>query len=106
MDEVSPSDAPSLEEIDIQVCYATVQKQILLDLMVPRDTSIAQAIELSQILKTCPEIQLSQSKFGIFGKLKSADTLLRSGDRVEIYRPLIADPMEARRRRAQKQTEK
>lgn len=106
MDEVPPSDVVSHEKMSIQICYATVQQQILLNLMVPRDTSIVEAIELSQILTTCPEIQLYQSKFGVFGKLKSADTLLRGGDRVEIYRPLIADPMEARRRRAQKQADK
>lgn len=74
--------------------------------MVPCETSIAEAIKLSQIFKTCPEIDLYQSKLGIFGRLKPADTLLRDGDRVEIYRSLIADPMEARRRRAKKQAGK
>lgn len=106
MGETRLSDSSSVEKIRIQICYATPQEQILLDLMVPRDTSIVEAIKLSQILARCPEMTLEQSKFGIFGKLKPTDTPLRNGDRVEIYRPLIADPMEARRRRAKKQAEK
>ena len=54
------------------------------------------------ILKKFPEIDLSNSKLGIFGKIAKPDTLLRDRDRVEIYRPLIADPKESRRKRAAK----
>lgn len=103
MAEPLDSDSSGAQEISIQICYATPQQQILLDLLVPQATNISEAVWLSQILVRCPEVKLDQIKFGIFGKLKSVDTLLRSGDRVEIYRPLIADPMEARRRRAKKQ---
>jgi putative ubiquitin-RnfH superfamily antitoxin RatB of RatAB toxin-antitoxin module len=59
-----------------------------------------QAIEVSGILERFPEIDLKINKIGIFGKVAKLDTLLTEGDRVEIYRPLIADPKEARKKRA------
>lgn len=90
--------------IPLQVCYASQEKMSLLDLQVPRDASILQAITLSGIVQIHPEINISVAKVGVYGKLKSLDSGLQPGDRIEIYRPLIADPMEARRRRAKKQT--
>ena len=63
-------------------------------------TTAAQAITTSGVLLKFPEIDLAQSKLGIFGKLVKPDTVLREHDRVEIYRPLIADPKEVRRQRA------
>jgi putative ubiquitin-RnfH superfamily antitoxin RatB of RatAB toxin-antitoxin module len=92
-------DAQSLK---IQVCYATPDLEILLDLAVPGGTTVYQAIRQSGILKTSPEIDLSVNEVGIHGKLKTLDTVLRDHDRIEIYRPLIADPKETRRRRANK----
>ncbi len=64
-------------------------------------TTVGEAIKESGILQQFPEIDLALNKVGIFGKLARIDTLLRDRDRVEIYRALIADPKEARRRRAQ-----
>ena len=90
--------------IAIQVCYAANQKTFLLQLVLKNDSTIREAINDSQILLTCPEIDIDQCKVGIFGKLKSLKTILQQGDRVEIYRPLVADPMEARRRRIAKQS--
>ncbi len=89
--------------IKVQVCYATVHEVTLLDLQVPAGTTLSEAVTHSGILQKHPEIDIATTKFGIYGKLKSADSALREGDRVEIYRPLIADPKEARRRRANKQ---
>ncbi|MFZ6748304.1 RnfH family protein [Undibacterium sp. Ren11W] len=87
-------------KIAIQVCYATPCESVILALEVPEFASLESAIVSSGILSAFPEIDLTQSKVGIFGKIKSLDVNLRQGDRVEIYRALVADPMEARRRRA------
>jgi len=84
----------------IEVAYALEDKQTLLNLEVGSDTTLKQAIELSGILETYPQINLTQDKTGIFGKIAKLDTILREKDRVEIYRPLIADPKEVRKERA------
>ncbi len=88
----------------VQVCYATAGRQWLLALDITPGTTLHQAITASGILQDVPEIDLSVWQVGIFGKLKPLDTVLREQDRVEIYRPLTADPMESRRRRAIKRT--
>ena len=88
--------------IRVQVCYAECDRQIVLDTAVPADATLHQAIKASGILEMVEEIDLSVWRVGIFGKLKDLDALVREQDRVEIYRPLIADPMESRRRRAAK----
>jgi len=87
-------------KINVQVCYALPDSSFLKALTLDRGTTIAQAIEASGVLRSHPEIDLSQLRLGIFGKLKAADTEVREGDRIEIYRPLQADPKETRRRRA------
>jgi putative ubiquitin-RnfH superfamily antitoxin RatB of RatAB toxin-antitoxin module len=86
----------------IQVCYAMPERQWLLPLEVEKGTTLHQAIRASGILEQVPEIDLSVWRVGIFGKTKPLDTVLAQHDRVEIYRPLIADPMTSRRRRAAK----
>ena len=88
------------EEITVEVVYALPQVQTLLSLRVPVGTTAAEAVRLSGVLVKHPEIDLPKAKLGIFGKHVKADTPLRERDRVEIYRPLIADPKEVRRRRA------
>jgi putative ubiquitin-RnfH superfamily antitoxin RatB of RatAB toxin-antitoxin module len=89
------------EIIKIELVYALPDEQFLLSIEVPNGTTIAEAIKLSGILDKHPEIDLEKGKFGIFGKLSKTDTVLREKDRVEIYRPLIADPKEVRRKRAE-----
>ena len=84
----------------VEVCYALPDASFLVQLDVDADTTIAQAIAASGMLTHFPEIDLARNKLGLFGKLKPADTVLRDGDRIEIYRALQADPMESRRRRA------
>ena len=76
-------------------------QQLLLKSEVPKGTTIAEAVKLSGILDKFPEIDLEKGRFGIFGKLSKVDTVLREKDRIEIYRPLIADPKEVRRKRAE-----
>lgn len=87
----------------VQVCYAGLDRTSLLDVQVPVDATVLQVIQQSGIVQAHPEIDVSVLKVGVFGKLKALDSRLHAGDRIEIYRPLVADPMEARRRRAKKQ---
>ncbi len=84
----------------VAVCYALPDVSFLIQLDVDAGTTMAEAIAASGVLARFPEIDLARNKLGVFGKLKPADTVLRDGDRIEIYRPLQADPMESRRRRA------
>jgi putative ubiquitin-RnfH superfamily antitoxin RatB of RatAB toxin-antitoxin module len=88
--------------IRVQVCYAKPGNFILDELTVPVGTTLHDVIKRSGILNRVPDIDLSTCRVGIFGKLKSLDTIVRERDRIEIYRPLLADPKEARRRRAVK----
>lgn len=90
----------SADLISVEVAYATPEKQHLLSLDVPEGSSLRQAIERSGLLEQCPEIDLDSMKVGIWGKIGKLDARLKARDRVEIYRPLKADPKEARRRRA------
>ena len=84
----------------IEVAYALRHKQTLLNIEVGDNASVEDAILQSNILKKYPEINLKKNKVGIFGKITSLDFKLREKDRVEIYRPLIADPKEVRKQRA------
>lgn len=88
------------ETILVEVAYARPDEQALVSLEVPEGTTVQQAIERSGVLRRFPEIDLAATKVGIFGKLAKLDNPLREGDRVEIYRPLIADPKEVRKKRA------
>lgn len=86
--------------LKVQVCYALPDDGFLVDLVLPDGATLAQAVRESGVLQRYPDIDPEAQKLGIFGKIKPADTVLRDGDRVEIYRPLQADPKETRRRRA------
>ena len=89
------------EIFNIEVVYAMPDQQILLKRSVPAGTTVAGALKASGILDKHPEIDLANNKLGIFGKLTKADAVVRDKDRIEIYRPLIADPKEVRRKRAE-----
>jgi uncharacterized protein len=88
------------DTINVDVCYALPEKQALVHIKLPVGATLLQALEASGLLHKHPEIDLKKNKFGIFAKLSKPDSLLRDGDRVEIYRPLIADPKEVRKQRA------
>ena len=88
------------ELISVEVAYARPDEQRIIELQVPPGTTVKEAIEKSGITGHFPEIDLTKNKVGIFGKLTKADAQLQPGDRVEIYRQLIADPKEARKKRA------
>jgi len=84
----------------IEVVLATAQKQKLIAMDLVAGSTIADAIEQSGIAAMFEDIELDTAKVGIFGQVAARGQKLRDGDRVEIYRPLIADPKEARRQRA------
>ena len=88
------------EAINIEVVYALPQEQLLFGVQAPAGTTVAQALRLSGVLERYPEIDLEKNRLGIYGKLSAPDAVLRDHDRIEIYRPLLADPKEVRRRRA------
>jgi putative ubiquitin-RnfH superfamily antitoxin RatB of RatAB toxin-antitoxin module len=89
------------DKVNIEVVYALPDEQILLNRSVLAGTTVAEAIQASGVLDKHPEIDLASNKLGIFGKLTKADAVVRDKDRIEIYRPLIADPKEVRRKRAE-----
>jgi putative ubiquitin-RnfH superfamily antitoxin RatB of RatAB toxin-antitoxin module len=88
------------ETIKIEVVYALPSRQEVVPLTLPAGSTLQQALEASGLLAKYPEIDLAKNKFGIYSKIAKLDTILRDRDRVEIYRPLIADPKEVRKQRA------
>ncbi len=89
------------DQIEVEVVYALPHEQTLFKVKLPKGSTVAEAIQRSGVLEKHPEIDVAKNKLGIFGKLAKADAPLRDKDRVEIYRPLIADPKEIRRPRAE-----
>ena len=86
----------------VEVVYALPAEQVLIALEVEEGTTVAQAVEQSGILARFPESRPTLGNVGIFGKPVSPDAPVQEGDRVELYRPLVADPKAARRERAKK----
>lgn len=91
---------PDTDKIPVEVAYARPDSQIIVPLEVVPGTTVVAAIEQSGILYIFPEIDMTSAKVGVFGKICPQDQVLREKDRVEIYRPLIADPKEVRKKRA------
>lgn len=98
-----------IEMITVEVAYALAHKQKIVELLVKPGTTALQAAEQSGLDKDFPEIDFTTAKLGIFGQAlgtkglkKANEHELQPGDRVEIYRPLISDPKEVRRKRAAK----
>ena len=87
-------------DILIEVAYALPTKQLIIPIKVKTGTTAEEAIKISGIIKKFPEIDLTKNQIGIFGKLTQLQHVMRERDRIEIYRPLIADPKEIRRQRA------
>lgn len=88
------------ETISVEVAYALPDQQTIVALTVAADTTIQDVIRTSGLLEQFPEIDLARNKVGVFGKLGKLTDTLHPGDRVEIYRPLIADPKQVRKQRA------
>ncbi|SQI42044.1 Uncharacterised protein family (UPF0125) [Leminorella richardii] len=91
-----------MSDISIEVVYALPEKQFLIALSVPQGTTVEEAIRTSGLLETRQDIDLKVNKVGIFSRAAKLTDEVKEGDRVEIYRPLIADPKELRRMRAEK----
>jgi putative ubiquitin-RnfH superfamily antitoxin RatB of RatAB toxin-antitoxin module len=90
------------ELLQVTLCYATPTRELLRELKVAPGTTIGQAITESGMLAEVPEFDLGTHPVGIYGKKQPLDTVLREHDRIELYRPLVADPKDSRRRRAVK----
>jgi len=94
------SEPDIIETINVEVAYAEPDKQLILPVNVDVGTTVGGAIVQSGIMMKFPDLDIENSKVGIFGKATQMTTVLQDADRVEIYRPLIADPKEVRRKRA------
>ena len=91
---------PDAATIEVIVAWAVPGQALLRPVQVAPGTTVEQALLASGVLRDVPEIDLATHPVGIYGKEKPLDTVLRPLDRIEIYRPLVADPKESRRRRA------
>lgn len=94
------------DKIAVEVAYALPQKQYLQRVTLDAGATIEQAIQASGLLALRDDIDLSKNKVGIYSRPARLDDEVHEGDRVEIYRPLIADPKELRRQRAEKSAQK
>ncbi len=92
--------------ISVQVVYATPGKQVLKEITVPESTTIEMVIMLSGLSEEFPEIDLLKNDVGVFSERRQLSDVVYAGDRVEIYRSLVADPKEVRRRRAREARDK
>ncbi len=96
----TPDMISSAPQINIEVACATAVKQKVISLQVPEGTRLADAVARSGIADEFPELNMSITKMGIFGRVEPQDRILTEGDRVEIYRPLLINPRQARLNRA------
>lgn len=94
---------PKAERIDVEVVYGLADRQTVVPLRLEAGATVARAIEAADLAASYPDLELDPKRVGIFGRRVSLDTVLRAGDRVEIYRPLLIDPKEVRRARARAQ---
>jgi putative ubiquitin-RnfH superfamily antitoxin RatB of RatAB toxin-antitoxin module len=94
--------ATDKERLKVEVVFATPVEQVRLEMEIEPGTTVGEAIARSGIESRCPGLRTSTAPVGIFGKRARRDTLLKDGDRVEIYRSLVADPKVMRRQRMRK----
>jgi putative ubiquitin-RnfH superfamily antitoxin RatB of RatAB toxin-antitoxin module len=88
--------------ITISVVYALPEAATEIEVMLPPGSTVGEALECSRIAARHPEVDFATCAVGIFGKRAARDRVLVHGDRVEVYRPLLADPKELRRKRARR----
>ena len=88
--------------VEVEIAYAKPEHQVIVTLAMPEGATVEAVIKASGLLELFPEIALSELKAGIFGVACKLDQPVREADRIEIYRPLLHDPKEARRQRALK----
>ena len=90
--------------VEVEVVYANADVQPIVTLAMPEGSTVEAAIKASGLLECFPDITLFELKAGIFGEVCKLDRLINEADRIEIYRPLLHDPKEARRQRALKRS--
>lgn len=95
-----------MPDITVEVVYALPEKQYLRQVKLAEGSSVEQAIQASGLLELRHDIDLTQNKIGIYSRPVKLQDKVNDGDRVEIYRPLIADPKELRRQRAERSAKK
>lgn len=100
MDDNTAAVEVSVQHFMVEVAYALPEQQLIVPLEVEQGCTAREAVTRSGLLERFPTIDLETGRIGIFGKLTKLDTVLRAKDRVEIYRPLIADPKAVRKQRA------
>ena len=88
------------DTIDIEVAYARPDRQRVISVRVQLGTAPGEVLRLSKLAEDFPEIEVASCRLGVFGRVIADDYGVKAGDRIEIYRPLIADPKDVRRRRA------
>lgn len=88
-------------KIQVEVVYPLPDEQKVLQVKVEKGTFAKDAVRQSGLLKLYPEINLDEASIGIYSRLLKSDEIVCDGDRIEIYRPLLADPKEVRKRRAE-----
>jgi putative ubiquitin-RnfH superfamily antitoxin RatB of RatAB toxin-antitoxin module len=88
------------DDIEVEVVYALPEARAPVRVTLSAGATVQAALTASGLAQRFPQMMQGPLRVGVFGKLVSLDTPLKSGDRVEIYRPLTVDPKEARRRRA------
>lgn len=93
------------KSIAVSVCFATPDHQDVININVPQKCTVLEAINISGIISNYPQIDLSKNKVGVHAKLVELDQVLHEYDRVEIYRSLHIDPLQARRNRAARQND-
>jgi putative ubiquitin-RnfH superfamily antitoxin RatB of RatAB toxin-antitoxin module len=98
MDDATPDGSA----ITVEVAYADATRQIVRRLELPAGTTVMEAVTASELERDVPVGTIDPTRLGIFSRRVSPDQVLGQGDRVEIYRPLVLDPMDARRRRARR----
>ncbi len=96
-----PTSPPAM--LQIEVVYALIDEQPVVGLELSAGACVRDAVSASGLLERYPELALEETPVGIYGERVDVDTPLHDGDRVELYRPLVIDPMEARRARARNQ---
>lgn len=89
--------------LEIEIVYGLADRQVLKSMTVAEGTTVREAALQSSLEVEFPELDLQQAPLGIFGKAVKDETVLRDGDRIEVYRPLLIDPKEARRKRAEQE---
>jgi putative ubiquitin-RnfH superfamily antitoxin RatB of RatAB toxin-antitoxin module len=88
------------ESVEVEVAYAAADGAFLRTVHLPVPANVRGAIEASGLLAACPEVDLARNRVGIWSRFASPEDAVSEGDRVEVYRPLVADPKDARRSRA------